>query len=227
MQAELQTLSKAVTPANQCRLPHDALDLLEQFGSMVSVHRGHDIYGQGDPAESCWQVVTGCIRTVMVLEDGRRQVSEFLWPGDFVGMDDPDIHDFSAEAVTDATLRRYPRRMVDALAQSHAALSTRLRAMTVAKLRRAHVQMMLLGRKSATERLASFLLDMHRRSTSGNCRFLNLPMSRTDMADYLGLTIETICRTLLLLRRCGIIQVSHDGIELRDCAALNRLVGSA
>ncbi len=163
----------------------------------------------------------------MIMEDGRRQVGEFLWPGDFVGMDDLDIHDFSAEAVTDATLRHYPRRMIDALARSHAALSTRLRAMTVAKLRRAHVQVVLLGRKSATERVASFLMDMHRRSTSANRRFLNLPMSRTDMADYLGLTIETVCRNLRLLRRCGIIQVSQEGIELLDCEALNRLVGSA
>lgn len=226
MQAELQQ-SKSAKPANQYRLAHDALDLLEQFGSTVFVHRGHEIYGQGDPAESCWQVLTGCIRTVMMMEDGRRQVGEFLWPGDFVGIDDMDIHDFNAEAVTDATLRHYPRRMIDALAQSHAVLSSRLRAMTVAKLQRAHVQVVLLGRKSATERVASFLMDMHRRSTSANCRFLNLPMSRMDMADYLGLTIETVCRNLRLLRRCGIIYVSHEGIELRDCAALNRLVGSA
>jgi CRP/FNR family nitrogen fixation transcriptional regulator len=230
MQAQLQTLQQTRSAPKQARLPgpmRDALDLLEQFGSDDSAQRGREIYGQGEPAQFCWQILTGCVRIMKIMEDGRRQVSEFLWPGEFLGLDDLDVHDFNAEAVTDVMLRRYPRRMVDALAQSHTALSIRLRAMTVAKLRCAHGQMMLLARKSAMEKVVSFLLDMDRRSTGTDGRRLDLPMSRTDMADYLGLTIETVCRTLALLRQDGIITVSLAGIELRDRAALLQLVGPA
>ena len=137
MRAEFRAQRTHITskPTEPHRPAPDALDLLEQFGSADSAQHGCEIYGQGEPADFCWQVLSGCVQTARVMEDGRRQVSEFLWPGDFLGLDDLDVHDFSAEAVTDVALRRYPRRMVDALAQSHTALSAGLRAMTVAKLR--------------------------------------------------------------------------------------------
>jgi CRP/FNR family transcriptional regulator, nitrogen fixation regulation protein len=230
MRAGFQTLQRTHRTSEQARQPGpmpDALDLLEQFGSPDSAQRGCEIYGQGEPAEFCWQILSGCVRTARIMEDGRRQVSEFLWPGDFLGLDDLDAHEFSAETVTDAVLRRYPRRMVDALAQSHIALSVRLRAMTAAKLRRAHERMILLGCKSATEKVTYFLLETDRRSDSTGSRLLDLPMSRTDMADYLGLAIETVCRTLAHLRYDGVLLVSPAGIELRDRPALLKLVGSA
>jgi CRP/FNR family transcriptional regulator, nitrogen fixation regulation protein len=214
-------------PTEPHRPTPDALDLLEQFGSAHSAPHGCEIYGQGEPAEFCWQVLSGCVQTARIMDDGRRQVSEFLWPGDFLGLDDLNIHDFNAEAVTDVVLRRYPRRMVDALAQSHIALAVRLRAMTAAKLRRANERMTLLGCKSATEKVTYFLLETDRRSASTGSRLLDLPMSRTDMANYLGLTIETVCRTLANLRRDGVVLVSPAGIELRDRPALLKLVGPA
>ena len=160
---------------------------------------------------------------VKLLEDGRRQIGDFLWPGDLLGMDDLDLHDFGAEAVTDTTLRRYPRRMVEALAQSNAALAFRLRTLAGANLRHAYQQMTLLARTSATERIAAFLLDMHRRSTVTDRRLLYVPMSRMDIADYLGLTIETVCRTLAKLRRDGIVELSQSGFELRDRLAMLEL----
>jgi CRP-like cAMP-binding protein len=138
-------------------------------------------------------------------------------------MDDLDSHDFGAEAVTDMTLRRYPRRMVEALAQSHTALALRLRTLTEANLRRARQQLILLARTSATERIATFLLDMHRRSTVADCRLVYVPMSRMDIADYLGLAIETVCRTLAKLRRDGIVELSQSGFELRDRLAMLEL----
>ena len=98
----------------------DVLNLLEQFGTTVTVPRSREIYGQGEATESCWRIISGCVRTAKLSEDGRRQIGEFLWVGDLLGMDDLNSHAFSAEAVTDVTLRRYPRRMVEALAQSHA-----------------------------------------------------------------------------------------------------------
>ena len=230
MRAGFQTLQRShctSKPTEPQRPTPDALDLLEQFGSADSVQRGCEIYGQGESAEFCWKILAGCVRIMKIMEDGRRQVSEFLWPGDFLGLDDLDIHDFNAEAVTDVALRRYPRRMVDALAQSHTALSAGLRAMTVAKLRCAHGQMILLGRKSATEKVVSFLMGMDRRSTPTDGRPLDLPMSRTDMANYLGLIIETVCRMLAHLRRDSVVLVSPTGIELRDRPALFKSVGLA
>ena len=114
------------------RVPHDALDLLEKFGSTVVVERSRKVHGEGSPAEFCWQIVSGCVRTVTLMEDGRRQIGEFLWPGDLIGVDDPAMHTFEAEAVTNLTLRRYPRRVVEELAQCRPALALRLRTVSQA-----------------------------------------------------------------------------------------------
>ena len=226
MQTTVQTMPKTRSALQRMKphpVPPDALDLLEQFGVTVTVQRGHEIYGQSEPTEFGWRIVSGCARTEKYLEDGRRQVGAFLWSGDLVGMDDLGMHDFGAQAVTDVTLRRYPRRMVEALAQSHTALAHRLRALAVGNLRRAYQQMTLLGRRTATERIAFFLLDMHRRSTSIDSRIVNVPMSRMDMADYLGLTIETVCRYLAQFQRDGIIVILRSGFELRNPDALLEL----
>lgn len=219
MQATMQTARQArgvpggiaVRPAAP-----DALDLLEQFGSAVAIQREHEIHGQGDAAEYCWRILSGCVRTVKLMEDGRRQVGEFLFAGDIFGLDDLAIHDFAAEAVTDVKLRRYPRRMVEALADSHAALARRLRALTLNNLREAHERLVLLGRKTAVEKIASFVLEMDRRSATPGRAMLDLPMSRTDIADHLGLTVETVCRVLAHLKREGTLGISRTGVELHD-----------
>ena len=226
MQAGLQAVQpthKIPTAAKPHRVAPDAFDILEQFGSVVTVHRSHEIYGQGEPAEYYWRVLSGCVRTVKLVDDGRRQIGEFLWPGDLLGMDDLDMHDSEAEAVTDVTLRRYPRRMVEAVAQRNAALALRLRTMTVVSLRRSHQQIILLACKTAMERIASFLLEMDRHSAAADRSFVALPMSRTDIADHLGMTIETVCRVLARLQRDGIVAIVRSGFELRDRAALCEL----
>ena len=201
----------------------DAIDLLEQFGSTMSVRRDHEIHGQGDAAEYCCRILTGCVRMVKLMEDGRRQVAEFLFPGDFLGLDDLGTHDFAAEAVTDVTLRRYPRRMVEALADSHAALARRLRSLALANLRDAHDRMVLLGRKTAVEKIASFVLEMERRGMAPGCKVAEVPMSRTDVADHLGLTVETVCRVLALLKREGTVALHRTGVEVCDRATLRAL----
>ena len=198
----------------------DALDLLEQFGTTVAVQREHEIHGQGDKAEYCWRILSGCVRTVKLMEDGRRQVAEFLFAGDLLGLDDLGTHDFAAEAVSDVTLRRYPRRMVEALADSHAILARRLRAMAMANLRNAHDRMVMLGRKTAVERVASFVLEMNARVAAPGHRLIEIPMSRTDVADHLGLTVETVCRILAHLKREGAVKLHRTGIEVTDPAAL-------
>jgi CRP/FNR family transcriptional regulator, nitrogen fixation regulation protein len=194
-----------------------------QFGITVTVRRGHEIYRQSEPTEFCWRIVSGCVSTVKLLEDGRRQVGKFLWSGDLMGMDDLGVHDFGAQAVTDVTLRRYARRMVEALAQSHTALALRLRALAVGSLQSAYRHMTLLGRRTATERIVSFLLDMHSHSTSTDSWIVDVPTSRMDIADYLGLTSETVCRYVAQLRRDGIVAILRSGFELRNPAALLEL----
>lgn len=198
----------------------DALDLLEQFGTTVMVERDREIYGQGEPAHYCWRVLCGCVRMVTLMEDGRRQVGEFLFAGDIFGLDDLAIHEFAAEAVTDVKLRRYPRRMVEAVAESHVALAHRLHTLTLNNLRAAHEHMTLLGRKTAAEKLASFVLEMDRRSPTPRPATLALPMSRSDIADHLGLTVETVCRVLAQLKREGVLGITRAGVELHDRRSL-------
>jgi len=222
MQASLQTLqptrSIPVIAPRQSTAP-DALDLLEQFGTTVAVQREHEIHGQGDATEHCWRILSGCVRTVKLMEDGRRQVAEFSFPGDLLGLDDLGTHDFAAEAVTDVTLRRYPRRMVESLADSHASLARRLRSMALTNLRNAHERMVTLGRKTAVEKVASFVLEMQRRAAAGR-RMVEVPMSRTDVADHLGLTVETVCRILAHLKREGTVKLHRTGVEVIDPVAL-------
>jgi CRP/FNR family nitrogen fixation transcriptional regulator len=199
------------------------LDFLEQFGCTVTIRRTGEIYGHDEPTEFCWRLLTGCARTVKLMDDGRRQVGEFLWPGDLLGMDDLETYYSDAEAVTDVTLRRYPRRVVEAQAAIHAALALWLRTKAVANLRFAHQQIVLLGRKTAVERIASFLLEMDRRSAANDRQLVELPMNRTDIADHLGLSIETVCRNLANLQREGTVAIQRAGIELRDRGALLEL----
>lgn len=198
----------------------DSLDLLEQFGTTVTVARDQEIHAEGDEVRFCYRVVSGCVRSVRLTEDGRRQVGEFHMPGDMFGLDDLTTHAFAAEAVIDATLRRYPRRMVENLAESHAVLSRRLRELAFSNLRAAHGRMLLLGRGTAPERITAFLLEMERRLGHQGSGMMELPMGRADMADHLGLTVETICRVLAGLKREGSVVTGRTGVCLRNHAAL-------
>ena len=225
MQVLAQTLERSVGTITALRpIPaRDALDLLEQFGSTISVLRDREIQGQGDEAAWCYRVVSGCVRVVNLMEDGRRQISEFLMPGDTLGFDALETYDFAAEAVSDVVLRRYPRRMVDALAERNVALARRLRDVISTSLRMAHARLVLLGRKTASERIASFLLEMSERLPAAHANVLELPMGRTDIADHLGMTIETVCRVLAHLRRDGTVAIERSTITIRDSVALQQM----
>jgi CRP/FNR family transcriptional regulator, nitrogen fixation regulation protein len=207
--------------------PRDALDLLEQFGTTIAVRRDQEIHGQGEQASSCFRILSGCVRMVKLMEDGRRQIGEFLMPGDLLGFDALDTHVFAAEAVSDVVLRRYPRRMVDALAESNATLARRLRKLTSVSLRMAYTRLLLLGRKTASERIATFLLEMTERLPQARAHVLDLPMSRTDMADHLGLTIETVCRVLAHLRREGHITIERGRVEIHDSTGLQQMASGS
>ena len=228
MLADLQTVS----PANRGVIrPVQGADLagiaeprvfgaLHSHAVIVRAERDEDIVAQGNSAEHCYLVLIGCLRTVALMEDGRRQIGEFLLPGDVFGWEALGDHDFGAEAVTRVVLRRYPRRSLEMLADKNPDLARHLRAMAACKLRAGRERMLLLGRKTASEQIASFLLEMADRMNARSSGQIELPMSRGDMADYLGLTIETVCRGLTQLRRSGTIAVERTRIVIRDRRAL-------
>ncbi|MGH7067984.1 MAG: helix-turn-helix domain-containing protein [Acetobacteraceae bacterium] len=194
---------------------------LESQAIIVRAAPDEEIVGQGEPADHCYLVQSGCVRTVRLMEDGRRQVGEFLFPGDLFGWEALDEHDFGAEAVTAAMLRRYPRRLLEVLAERDRELARRLRTLTAHELRAGRERMLLLGRKTAAERIASFLLEIAARLGAEGDRPIELPMRRVDIADYLGLTIETVCRGLTQLRRKQIIAIERTQVAIRNLRALS------
>jgi CRP/FNR family nitrogen fixation transcriptional regulator len=149
--------------------------------------------------------VSGAVRSCKLLADGRRHVNQFLLPGDFVAIESDDNYRSTVEAVSDAILVRFPRRAVDQMVQQQPQLGRGLLGILCEDLFAAQAQMLLLGRKSAVERLASFLLAMLERN--GDHDRVELPMTRTDIADHLGLTVETISRLFSQLKTQGIIQL--------------------
>lgn len=197
----------------------DALVAFERIGSRRSIARGAEIFAEGDRADCWYKVVSGTVRLSKLLADGRRHIAEFYFAGDCFGLDKFPERLFSAEAVTDAIVMRYPRRATEQLIDERPHLARSLHDMTLRDLTNAQIRMLLLGRMSAPERVATFLIDMFERRDA--TRALDLPMSRNDIADYLGLTIETVCRVLSAFKRDGAIDIpSPHRIELRDRAAL-------
>ena len=220
MQAQI---SYAGTAATDGWLAQGSAGSFDELGMVVVSRANQEIFGTDDPANYCYKVLGGCVRIVKLIADGRRQILEFLLPGDFFGFDSLGQHHASAEAITRTTLLRYPRRRIDALVETDPSLARMVRKMVSTKLEAAHRSMLSLGRKSADERIASFLLELADRQTEA-ASTIDLHMSRQDIADHLGLTLETVSRVLSRLKRRGLIDLpvsSH--IRLLDREALEDL----
>lgn len=197
----------------------DALVALEQIGTRKSFARDEEIYAEGEPAEFWYKVVSGTVRISKLFADGRRHIAEFCFSGECFGLDEPQKHEFSAEAVTDVILMRYPRRATAQLLDETPHLAHRLCDMALRDLAQAQARMLRLGRMTASERVASFLLELRERRDAA--RMIEVPMSRSDIADYLGLTIETVCRVLSAFKRSGAIAMADPHtIELHERGAL-------
>jgi CRP/FNR family transcriptional regulator, nitrogen fixation regulation protein len=200
---------------------HDLNDTLDIMGAPMSFARNAEIYGENEPAEYLYKLISGTVRTSKILNDGRRQIGEFYMPGDIFGLEMGDEHGFSAEAITDAKIIVIKRGAVEALAAKDHGVARQLWAITGRELQRLQDHILLLV-KSAQERVAGFLLEMAERIPSSN--EIELPMSRQDIADYLGLTIETVSRTLTILENNAAIALpTSRRIVLRNRAALRRL----
>jgi CRP-like cAMP-binding protein len=195
-----------------------AFDLV---GVRVPYLRNAEIFGEGEPTSYAFKVVSGAARTYKVLDDGRRQISAFYLPGEVFGLEAEDAYHCSAEAVTKTTLLVIKRNTLVMLANTDPQMANLLWVLTARELQRVRSHMLVLIR-SAQERVACFLLELADRM--GVVDAVDLPMSRQDIADYLGLTIETISRTLTQLESSGAIAVpSCRRIELRDRKALKQL----
>jgi CRP/FNR family transcriptional regulator, nitrogen fixation regulation protein len=194
---------------------------IDLMGAPMSFPRNAELYGESEPADYLYKVVSGTVRTYKVLTDGRRQVGGFYVAGDIFGLETGEEHAFSAEAITDCKVLVIKRSALVALARRDHDVARQLWNITGGELRRSQSHIMLLI-KSAQERVASFLLEMSERISAGNA--VELPMSRQDIADYLGLTIETVSRTLTILENAATIELSSSRhIVLRNRSALNRL----
>jgi CRP/FNR family nitrogen fixation transcriptional regulator len=193
---------------------------IETMGVSMSFARNLEIYGENELADYLYKVVSGVVRTYKLLNDGRRQIGSFYLPGDIFGLEIGDEHTSSAEAVSVSKIQVIKRSAVIALAGRDKEVARQLWSLTATELRRAQDHIMLLL-KTAQERVVGFLLEMAERNLASE---FDLPMSRQDIADYLGLTIETVSRTLTQLANSGAIAVpTSRHIVLRRRGALNRM----
>lgn len=165
--------------------------------------KGTEIYGEKESAEYVYQVKVGAVRSYKLLSDGRRQIGAFHLVGDIFGLENGASHRFTAEAIVDTTVRLIRRQSLETVAESDAMVAKNLLCMTTNNLQHAEDHMLLLGRKTSLERVAAFLLEMDKRLAAS--AVMALPMSRRDIADYLGLTLETVSRALSRLHELGII----------------------
>lgn len=203
-------------------IPRALADAFALLGARLNVERNAEIYGEAEEAEFAYIVVSGVVRTHKLLSDGRRQINAFHFPGDVFGLESTVEHRFTAEAVCDTKVRFIKRSVLMALAARDSEVANALWMTAANELRRAHEHMLLLGRKNAQERLAAFLLEAAERAEQSDT--VELPMSRLDIADYLGLTIETVSRTFTLLESAATIELpSTRRIHLCNKAALSRL----
>jgi CRP/FNR family nitrogen fixation transcriptional regulator len=194
---------------------------VEMVGAAMPFARNAEIYGENEPADYLYQVVSGAVRTYKVLEDGRRQIGSFYLPGDVFGLEVGDEHSLSAEAVVDCKVLVIKRSALVSLAGRNTEVARQLWALAACELRCAQDHVTLLI-KTAQERVVGFLMEMSARNSGS--KEIELPMSRQDIADYLGLSIETVSRTLTRLEDSGVIAVpASRHIVLRSRGALNRL----
>lgn len=193
-------------PAPAARRRCRELEQAAGIGMTITVTPGRTIVVEGDPLAHCFRVIDGAVRLYKSIADGRRQVIDFLTAGECFGFIGSERYGYSVEAITETTLVRYSRLHFEAAIRGDDGLARRMFELACGELERAQRQMLLLGRKSAQEKIASFLLALVGQGDEAEATpSIRLLMSRQDVADYLGLTIETVSRTFSRLRRDGLI----------------------
>jgi CRP/FNR family nitrogen fixation transcriptional regulator len=186
--------------------------------SEFTYRQGTEICGEKEPAQYVYQVKKGAVRSYKLLSDGRRQIAAFHLVGDIFGPVNGESHRFTSEAIVETTVRLVKRQSLDTAANGDADVTRNLLVMTANKLEHAENHMLLLGRKNSLERVAAFLIEMDGRLAATGV--MTLPMTRRDIADYLGLTVETVSRALSQMRRAGVLNFLSK--NQRDIAILDR-----
>ncbi|MGO9133183.1 MAG: helix-turn-helix domain-containing protein [Methylovirgula sp.] len=176
-------------------------------GAQFSYRADEEIYGEDEPAEFIYKVVSGAVRSYKLLADGRRQIGAFHLAGDLFGLEASSTHQLTAEAIVETKVVLLKRRALDTLAAENVRIAYKLWTAAAENLRSAEQRMLLLGRKTAQERVASFLIEMDDRC--GGTGMIDLPMSRRDVADYLGLTLETVSRAISQMRTSGMLRLAN------------------
>lgn len=215
--AEQNCLACETRPFSVCAvLSVDELSMLNALGNSVRFGPKDTLLVQGQPAPTVYNITSGTVRLYTLLPDGRRQIVGFALPGDFIGLSMHETANISAEAIDAVGACTFPRATYSALADSKPFLLRRLHDLATRELTLAQEQMMLLGRRSAEEKIICFLLTMQQRwaRIGRSSVTVPLPMSRQDIADFLGLTIETVSRTLTRLARDRTILLVPDGVRL-------------
>jgi CRP/FNR family transcriptional regulator len=207
-------------------LDAESLRNFRRLGCCVELRAGESLFREGDQALSVFTVTEGMLKSYRILPDGRRQVTGFHMPGDFVGTNVEEVHAFTVEAIDDCRLCAFPVGRFEDFAEEHQPMERELYVIAARELAQARKQMVLLGRKTAVERMASFFLALSERSRGSDV--VDLPMSRSDVADYLGLTKETVSRVLADLKSSRVIRLQAiDRIEILDPARLRQIAAGA
>jgi CRP-like cAMP-binding protein len=199
----------------------DDLRALQQIGTKVRFARNKTIFNEGDDAAYTYKIISGAVRLCKHTSNGRRQIADFLLAGDYFGFLELGTYSFTAEAVSDVVVMCYPQRQIEQLSNTMPSMSRRLLMLLSQRLLGMQDHLVMLGRQAAKERVASFLLLLAERSEAEEGEAFEVPMSRQDMADYLGLTIETVCRALSDLKRSHVIGIPNvHQIVIKDTEAL-------
>lgn len=190
------------------------------YETHLTVKAGERIFHEGDEAVYFYKVVCGAVRLVKSVADGHRQICDFNLAGDLIGFSNAAEHEFTAEVIQDCKLIRYRRKDVDSLIRTDAAFACELQALTAKGLSGAYAHMVRLCHRSAYDRLAWFLLAMSERAENAE-GWIELPMTRVDIADYLGLAHETVSRAFTQLKKSrAIVEPTLNRIKLIDRDAL-------
>jgi CRP/FNR family transcriptional regulator len=221
-----------VRPITICRgLDAPTLAGMRSLGTMQRLRPEQSVFHEGDAAKRVFMVTAGALKLYTLLPDGRRQITGFMFPGDFLGVSVDEEYAFTVEALEDSELWWFSREAFDRFIGNHPQVERELYRLAAHELAEAQRQMVLLGRKSAAERLASFflsLLERAERASGTTERSFDLPMTRLDIADYLGLTKETVSRMLAHLRGRGLIRLqAQNRVEVLDRLRLGSMAQGA
>ena len=205
------------------RLEQQVAKHVAAMSTVQKLAPGRSLFSEGNRAEHVFEVIHGTLRLYKLLSDGRRQITGFLSSDRLLGLANEGLYLYTAEAITEVALRRYSRTGFTRLADEMPSFARRLIVLTANELCAAQDQMLLLGRKAAIEKLASFLLQLANEYRTDRRRHVQIPMTRSDIADYLGLTIETVSRMFTRLRHEGTIDLpSSSCVEILDRGQLEK-----